>query len=451
MVYTVSAPTPAFKTQETKMADRPPDYKLIKGGRLIDGLGGPPMEGGAVLVQGSKILAAGPPEKVVAPDGAQVDIHDYPGQTVMPGMVDAHTHHNSFGDGRSGDELAKLPDEVLALQSARNARASLFSGVTSIRENGPKHSTMYRLREAICQGIAVGPRMVLCGPPLAIIGGHMGYFGTEVTGTVEARALTRQRIKEGADYIKITATGGSTRTSFPLRPSFNVDELKAITEETHKFGKLAAAHCVSTRGIVNALDAGVDMIIHCVFRDADGTDNFRDDLAERIAEQGVYVNPTLHIGRSAQWALQKKKKHGGLTPEEQAQLDQSLGGFEIRLEHCGRMIEMGLKVITGSDSSWNHYKLGNTILETECLVMSGYSPMHGLLSVTSESAKSIGIDHIVGTIEPGKEADIIVVDGNPAERLNDLWNVTEVFLAGQRVDRGSKESLAATRQWPPDA
>ena len=157
---------------------------LIRAGRLIDGRGGPPIERGSVLVSGTKILAAGPSSEVLAPEGATVETFEYPGMTAMPGMVDCHTHHNGFGDGRQGDDLATLPDEVLTLQSARNARASLFSGVTTIRENGPKSYTMLRLRDAINEGITIGPRMVLCGWPVAVIGGHMGYFGSEVTGPV---------------------------------------------------------------------------------------------------------------------------------------------------------------------------------------------------------------------------------------------------------------------------
>ena len=432
------------------MSEQGNSFKLIKAGRLIDSRGGPPIVNGAVLVQGSKISAVGPSEQVAPPEGAKVEVFDYPGKTVMPGMVDCHTHHNGFGDGRHGDDLATLPDEILTLQSARNARASLFTGVTSIRENGPKNVTMFRLRDAINQGIVIGPRMVLCGRPITIIGGHMGYFGSEVTGPTEARAMTRQLIKEGADYIKITATGGSTKTSFPMLPSFNVDELRAITDEAHKFGKLTATHCTSTQGIVNSLDAEVDMIIHCNFRDADGTYNFRQDVAERMGEQGVYVNPTLHVGRSTFWELQRKQQSQELPADQRYSLDDSLRGFETRVEHCGRMMKMGLKVITGSDSSWGDYQLGNAVYETECLVMAGYSPMQGVLSVTSEAARALGIDNEVGTLEPGKEADIIVVDGNPAERITDLWNVEEVFLAGQRIDRGSEESVAANRQMPPD-
>ena len=430
------------------MPDVAGPYKLLNAGRVIDGRAERPIEHGAVLIQGSTIRAVGAQTDVVPPDGAPVKVLDFPDMTIMPGMVDCHTHHNGFGDGRAGDDLAHLPDEVLTLQSARNARVSLFSGVTSIRENGPKNLTMFRLRDAIREGREVGPRMVLCGRAVSIIGGHMGYFGSETTGPVAARATTRQLIKEGADYIKITATGGSTRTSFPLRPSFDVDELSAITDETHKFGMLTAAHCVSTQGTVNCLEAGVDMIIHCVFRDADGTDNYRQDVAERIGEQGAYVNPTLHVSRAGVWALQHKREREGLTREERRQLDEQSRAFDVRLDHCRRLMEMGVKVITGSDSSWGDYQLGNTVYEAECLTIAGYNPMKAVRSVTADAAAALGIDDVVGTLEPGKEADIIVVDGNPAEDINDLWRVRDVFLAGSRIDRGSEDSVADVRQSP---
>ena len=424
------------------------EFTFITADRVIDSRGGPPIANGAVLVRGSKIAAVGRAADVRAPEGASVETHHYPGCTVLPGMVDCHTHHNGFGDGRLGDDLSLLPDEVLTVQSARNARASLFSGVTTIRENGPKNMTMFRLRDAINEGLAVGPRMVLCGRPVAIIGGHMGYFGGEVTGPVETRALTRQLIKEGADYIKIAATGGSTRTSFPMRPSFNVDEMTAITDEAHKFGKLTAAHCVSSQGIVNSLDAGVDMIIHCNFRDPDGSHRFREDIADRIGEQGAYVNPTLQVGRARNWALSRKRDAEGLTPSERERLDESLSNLELHLDDTRRMIEMGLKVITGSDSSWSDYKLGNTVYEAELLVHAGYTAMQGVMSVTSWAAESLGVDDKVGTLEPGKEADVLVVKGDPSVDINDLWNVSDVFFAGEIVGRGSGESLAAVRQQP---
>ena len=425
------------------------DFKLIRAGLLIDGLGGPPVERGAVLARGSKIVAVGRQQDVAAPEGARVQVLDYPGGTVMPGMVDCHTHHNGFGDGRAGDDLATLPDEVLTLQSARNARTSLFTGVTTIRENGPKNVTMLRLRDAVDQGITAGPRMVLCGRPVSIIGGHMGYFGSVVTGPVEGRAMVRQLVKEGADYIKITATGGSTRTSDPLRPSFDVDELTAMVDEAQKFGRLTATHCTSTQGIVNSLDAGVDMIIHCIFKEPDGSYDFRPDVADRLAEQGAYVNPTLHVLRSRVWSGLRKRAESGLTPAEQAQLDDDRRGFDTAIEHSRRLLERGVKIITGSDSSWGDYPLGNAVHETECLRMAGMPGMDAVMSITGDAARAIGVDHVTGSLQPGKAADIIVVDGNPVESLDALWSVTEVIAAGHVIDRGSQDSIMATRQPRP--
>ena len=423
-----------------------PTYTLLTADRVIDAKGGPPIEQGGVLTCGSEIIAVGPAHEIRAPDGAAVEHHDYPGATILPGMVDCHTHNNGFGDGRNGQDLAALDDEILTVQAASNVRRSLFSGVTTIRENGPKNMTMFRIRDAINEGLMIGPRMILCGRPVSIIGGHMGYFGGEVTGVEQVRAFTRQLIKEGADYIKITATGGSTPSSFPLRPAFNVDELLAVTDEAHKFGMLTATHSTSTQGVINSLDADVDMIIHCTYNEPDGEVNFREDVAERIGEQGAYVNPTLQVGRARVWSLIQKERETGLTDQERIDLDETKRELDTRLDHNRRMIEMGLKVITGSDSSWGDYQLGNTVYETELLVHAGYSHMEGVMSVTSRAAEALGVDDIVGTLESGKQADILVVDGDPSKDVNDLWNVVDVFFGGEKVDRGSEESLAAMRQ-----
>ena len=426
------------------------DYTLISADRVIDAKGGPPIQHGAVLTRGTEIVAVGPAHEIRAPDGAPVMHHAYPGATILPGMVDCHTHNNGFGDGRNGEDLAALEDEILTVQAAGNARRSLFSGVTTIRENGPKNMTMFRLRDAINDGLTLGPRMILCGRPISIIGGHMSYFGGEVTGETDCRAMTRQLIKEGADYIKITATGGSTPSSFPLRPAFNLDELKTITDEAHKFGKLTATHSTAIQGIINSLDANVDMIIHCVYKEPNNEDNFRVDVAERIGEQGAYVNPTLHVGRSRIWSLMQKDRESGLSSEDLISLDETKRELEVRMEDNRRMIEMGVKVITGSDSSWGDYQLGNTVYETELLVDAGYSHMQGVLSVTKWASEALGVDDIVGTLEPGKQADILVVNGDPSKDVNDLWNVADVFYRGEKLDRGSEESLAGVRQKPEE-
>ena len=264
------------------------DFTLIKASRVINGLGDPVIEEGAVLIQGDKICAVGPESSILPPQDAKVEEHVYKGKSLLPGLVDSHVHLIGIGDGRSGDDLVLLPDEILTLQAAKNAITHLHSGVTTVRDCGAKNRTTFMLRNAVEEKITQSPRLILSGRPVAIIGGHLSYFGIEATGDVECRDAVRQLIKEGADFIKITASGGSTKTSFPSRPSFTIGEMTAICDEAHKFGKHTAAHCVSTQAIINALDAGIDTVIHGSYRESDGSYLYRPDITERLAEQGVY-------------------------------------------------------------------------------------------------------------------------------------------------------------------
>src|SRR5262249_22975760 len=185
----------------------------------------------AVLFEGDRIVALGPEDRVHAPAGAAVDSQAYAGATILPGLVDAHTHLVAPGDGTLGDDIAREDADILLLQAAKNARTLLHSGVTTLRENGAKGKVAFSLREGIRRRLAQGPRMVICGRPITITGGHMGYFGSEADGEVSVRAEVRKLLKEGADYIKIVASGGSTRTSDPNRASYTVAELTAMTDE----------------------------------------------------------------------------------------------------------------------------------------------------------------------------------------------------------------------------
>ena len=280
------------------MTEGSADFKLIKAARLIDGTGAPPLERGAVLIEAGRIRAVGTEEAVVPPEGARVQEFNYEEKSVLPGLVDCHVHLNGMGDGRAGDDLTLLPNEVLTLQSARNARAHLYSGVTTVRDCGAKNRTTFMLRQAVDMGITPGPRLVPSGRPVANIGGHLSYFGIQATGEVECRAAVRQLVKEGADFIKITATAGSTKTSVRFRPSFTVEELNAICDEAHKFGKHAAAHCSSSQGMLNALDAGIDTVIHAFHQEPDGVSRYRPEITERIVKQGAFVNATLYQGQT---------------------------------------------------------------------------------------------------------------------------------------------------------
>ena len=417
------------------MTDGSGGFTLIRAARLIDGTGGPPLERAAILMEGDRIAAVGTEEAVAPPEGAQAAEFSYEDKTILPGLVDCHVHLIGIGDGRKGDELNLLPDEVLTLQAARNARAHLYSGVTTVRDCGAKNQTTFMLRSAVEMGITPAPRMLLCGRPVAIIGGHLSYFGVEATGEVECRAAVRQLIKEGADFIKVTATGGSTRTSYPFRPSFTVEELRSICDEAHKFGKHVAAHCSSSAGVEVALFAQVDTLIHAYHREPDGRFEYRPHLTERIASQGVFVNPTLHQSREHVRHLEDKQQSEGLTELEQAELDGLRSAHDITFDHVSRMRAEGVKLVCGSDSAWSYYKMGAFQDEVEAHVQVGMSPMEAIVSATGDSARSCWIGDEVGTLEPGKRADVLIVDGDPSEDISALKNVVDVFQGGRLVDR----------------
>lgn len=427
-------------------------FALIKAARIIDGTGAPPLEQGAVLTNGDKIIVVGTQESVVPPEGAPFQELDYGDRTVLPGLIDSHVHLIGIGDGRKGDELVTLPDEVLTVQAAQNARRHLYSGVTTVRDCGAKNRTTFLLRQAMEMGITEGPSLVLSGRPMAIVGGHLSYFGIEATGVDECRRAVRQLVKEGADFIKITATGGSTATSSPMLPSFNVDELTAIVEEAHKFGKHTAAHCASSQGMINALDASIDTIIHGYHKDPDDSWKFRPEIAERIAEQGVFVNPTMHQSRNRLWRLEEKAETGGLTEEEQGSLDETRAVQDLKHDQVARMVAAGVKLTAGSDSAWSFMPMGLFQHEIQAHTEVGLSHLEAIVSATGDAAKSCWIDDEVGTIEPGKQADLLVVDGDPSNDINALLNVVDVFKGGVNVDRGvAFESTSGSTALPISA
>ena len=258
-----------------------------------------------------------------------------------------------------------------------------------------------------------------------------------MTGPDECRAAVRQLVKEGADFVKITATGGSTRTSIPERPSFDVDELTAICDEIHKFGKHAAAHCVSSQAMLNCLDAGIDTIIHARHREPDGSWVYREDVVERMVAQGVMVNCNLGGGTVRRRELSAKAEAEGLTPQEQAELDNVLRERDPYIDAIQRMRAAGVRLACGSDSSWGRYPMGLFHWEVEAHVDAGMTPMEAIVSATSDSAKSCRVDDRVGTLEAGKRADVLVVEGDPSRDITALGDTVDVFQGGNRVDRGN--------------
>ena len=419
------------------MTETPARFTLITAARLLDGAGARPIEQAALVVEGDRIVSLGRQADVRVTDGASVDRREYAEGTILPGLVDAHTHLVAPGDGTLGDDVAKEDDDILLLQAAKNARTLLHSGVTTLRENGAKGQVAFSLREGIRRQLAPGPRMVICGRPIAITGGHMGYFGSEADGEAAVRAEVRKLLKEGADYIKIVASGGSTRTSDPNRASYTVAELVAMTDEAHRHGKLTAAHCTSAQAVQNCLDADVDMIIHCIFTEPDGTYRFRPDLVERLVAAKAWVNPTLYVMKAGIERLREaREREGQLTPDLVAKLEDSRRALDVRVDAVRRMSEAGVRMTAGSDSPWGWYAPGEFVHEIHMLAQAGLSYSDAIVAGTAGAADSIGVGGLAGRLAPGRLADFMVVRGDPTREITALWDVLDVYQAGRRIERG---------------
>lgn len=410
---------------------------ILKARWLFDGSGEPPSEGLSVLIADGRVAAIDRASELSVPDGPEAMVVDYGNATIMPGLVDGHTHMMAPGDGTPGDIIAQDHDDLLLMRALQNARTFLDAGVTTARENGAKNRVGFSLKEGIARGLAQGPDMVVCGRPVTITGGHFWYCGSEADGEENVRHEVRQLVKEGADFIKIMATGGSTWSSHEKRPAFGVDELRVIVDEAHKFGKLTATHCANVYGIENSLEAGVDMIIHCVFEDETGMYEYRTDLAEKLAEARAWVNPTLHVVEAGIELIEERgRDRGWLTDYEQRQIDASKRSLETRYESVTRLSELGVRMIAGSDSPWGAYPPGEFVKEIEALNRTGLSNIDALVTATSWAAESIAASDRAGLLAVGRPADVLVVDGNPAEDLSALWQIRDVFKRGQRVARG---------------
>jgi imidazolonepropionase-like amidohydrolase len=399
-------------------ATQPPAPTAILAGRFLDGTLAEPRRDFTLTIEAGMISSvrdgAEPPR-----DADVLDLREY---TVLPGLINMHAHTVLPGDGTLFMDWMALPDELLLLRAHVNALASLHSGVTTIRDCGGKGSLMFRLRDAIRAGIVPGPRFVLCGRPLTITGGHCHPFGGEADGVEGMRLAARGLIKEGADFIKIMASGGGTPGTYPNRPAFEVEELRAAIVEAQKIGKPASCHCTAAEAVVRALDAGVDHIEHCYFTGPDGA--WRDDpaLARRVADAGVYVTATLQTMED--WMLAEQARTG-VAPERDRSAE--------TIGYMRALYEAGVPLVAGNDAGWRHTGFDDFSREIELLAIVGLSPLEAIHAATGRAAAACRLDGVVGTLEAGCAADILAVAGDPTADLTVLRQPALVLQGGQII------------------
>jgi imidazolonepropionase-like amidohydrolase len=390
--------------------------RFIRAGRLVDGTGGPSIADGAVLVDGERIVEVGPAAAVTCP--AEAERLDFPDLTLMPGLVDCHVHLNNRGDGNPIVGHEPEDDDLRLLQSAANAHIALQAGITTVRECGAARRTIFSIKEALRRGIIAGPRMSVAGRPVTTTGGHAWPSGGEADGVDGVRAAVRQLCKEGADWIKIMATG---------------DELTAAVDQAHALNRLTGAHVGSIEGIERALKAGLDMLIHCGFWDTEGRYSFRPDLAREIADRGVWVNPTLHIRRVRIWRLERLAQERQLTEAEVTELAMHQRLYDERCAYFRGLMDAGVRQVAGSDSGYSYYLVGDFADEVEAMAGQGMGACAAVRAATLDSAESIGLGREVGSLEIGKQADLLLTAGDPTVDISALKRVGAVFFAGQQV------------------
>lgn len=401
---------------------------LLKADRVIDGSGAHPLPGATVAVENGKISGVYQgeiPQTVAA--GAKV--LDFPGATIMPGMIDTHVHLNLPGDGTSLEDAVKEQEGVLVATATFTAARALAAGITTVRDLGAMNGTVFNLKRALALGHGTGPRIVACGQPITITGGHTWYLGGEADGVDGLRRKVRDMVKQGADFIKVMGSGGGTIGSLSWRASYTREEMQALSDQAHALDRKIAVHCLCAESTEFAIDAGVDHIEHAGFLiDGKGNQRFDPRIAEKLAKSGIPVTGTLAVSGAVVKMMSARQD---LTEAEQAFLARWRGMMADNIEQFRKLREAGVRFVAGTDAGWRFTPFDGLPLEMEMMQQGGMSALEAITAGTGFAARSIGIDDTVGTLKPGLCADIIVVKGNPVEDLDRLRHLELVMQAGE--------------------
>lgn len=393
---------------------------LLTADRLWDGLAHAVHEGWALVVDGPVIVAAGPREELSAarPANEVAEVVDLGDVTVLPGLIDIHQHLCfDASDDPVGHLAARSDDAVLDAMRAAASRA-LAAGITTVRDLGDRGYLALTLRDRIRDDLEPGPRILAAGPPLTVTGGHCWYLGGEADGPDGLRAAVRDRAARGVDLVKVMVTGGflTPTGGAPYESQYTLEELRAIVDEARRWGLPVAAHAHGGQGIVDALRAGVDSIEHCSFVGADGIEPPPGAL-EALARSGVTISLTAAM------------VSGPAPPPEMLKLRDAI------VANVRELRRLGAQLVLSSDAgiapNKPHDALPCGVEGFAALV--GLMPHEVLAQVTSGAARACGLGGVTGTLEAGRDADLLAVAGNPLEDLSAITAVRAVYARGRRV------------------
>ena len=406
-----------------------PSPTYIRAGRLFDAITDNVRENVIIVVEGQRIQNVAPAAQVQIPAGANVI--DLSRATVLPGLIDCHTHMGSRADRY--DEIYHFKDTPFssAFAATVHARKTLEAGFTTVRDVGSRPFLAVDLRNSINEGLIPGPRIVASGPGISITGGHgdLNNYSPQTSvhmfpqerdfqiadGVDQIRHTVRAQVKYGVDVIKILATGGVlSKGDSPGAPQYTLEELKAAADEAHMAGRKIAAHAHGTLGIKNAILAGVDSIEHASLIDEEGI---------RLAkEHGTYLVMDIY---NDEYILNKAPQFG--LAQENIEKEKMVG--RLQRENFEKAVKAGAKMAFGTDAGV--YPHGDNAKQFFYMVKFGMTPAQAIRSATSSAADLIGRAKDVGTIEPGKYADIIAVTADPLADVRALENVGFVMKGGE--------------------
>lgn len=386
---------------------------------LLDGTGAPPRQGQAVAIADGRIEAVGRAAEVVPREGDEVV--RAPAATLLPGLINLHVHLSLASDNAPFIAYMDAQSDVaLALRAAHNAGVALRAGITTVRDCGARRTTVLDVRAAQAQGLVQGARIVSCGWPLTISGGHMRPFGGEVDGELDARRMVRRLVSAGADFIKVAGSGGGTPGSLSQYPSFLPDELRSIVETAHGLGRKVTVHCTATAAIANALAAGADSIEHGYFSAPGALLAFDERLAEGLAAAGIPISPTLQVARDMVETLPAGPERDAWSRRREAQ-------FEM----VRRLHRAGVRLLVGSDAGWRFTRFDTLWREVDELVGCGLSSVEAIRAATGAASEAIGCADAFGTVRPGLSADLLLVAGDVARDIQCLAKVSAVYFQGR--------------------
>ena len=399
---------------------------IVHAGKLIDGRSDVVAEKQSVVVDGDRIVEVR--DGYLEPGAGDVVV-DLKGSTVLPGLMDMHTHLTSEGSPTSYAEGPRLDAGAYAIRGVVYAERTLLAGFTTVRDVGDRFKQSIPLRNAVNSGLIPGPRIFTAVTSLASTGGHgdssnglrddlegdPGPRDGVVNGVRDAAKAVRQRYKDGADLIKITSTGGVlSLAKNSHNPQFTEEELRAIVAVATDYGFHVAAHAHGAEGMKRAIRAGVRSIEHGTYMD--------DEVIALMLEHGTYLVPTVLAGKTvADWAAVE-----GRLPEMVRVKAAAVG--PLMQATFARAYEAGVKIAFGTDTGVSPH--GENAEEFEIMVAAGMPPMEAIRSATSVAAELLDMDEELGTIEAGKLADLVAVTGDPIADISLLRDVRFVMKDG---------------------